>query len=127
MNWSQTNEVSVELGGSFWVGPQINGNPWTEGTWLWTGPNGFTSTEREFSVTNITAANAGTYTAEFTDEYGRRTYYDIVVTLPNSTGINEAKAAKAEEAIYNVLGEKVNKPTTPGIYIIGNRKVVIGK
>ena len=126
-NWSQTNELSVELGGSFWVGPQINGNPWTEGTWLWTGPNGFTSTEREFSVTNITAANAGTYTAEFTDEYGRRTYYDIVVTLPNSTGINEAKAAKAEEAIYNVLGEKVNKPTTPGIYIIGNRKVVIGK
>ncbi|SMD18546.1 immunoglobulin domain-containing protein, partial [Pedobacter nyackensis] len=37
---------------------------------LWSGPNGFTSTQANFEITGITAAQAGTYTCTYTDKYG---------------------------------------------------------
>ncbi|MBB6240512.1 putative repeat protein (TIGR01451 family), partial [Pedobacter sp. AK013] len=47
---------------------------------LWTGPNGFTSTQANFEITGITAAQAGTYTCTYVDKYG--------CTVSNSTTIS---------------------------------------
>ncbi|MBA4852992.1 PKD domain-containing protein [Emticicia sp. BO119] len=40
----------------------IDNSPTSSMTYLWTGPNGFSSTARNASVTNVTSANAGIYT-----------------------------------------------------------------
>ncbi|MDR6846810.1 PA14 domain-containing protein, partial [Flavobacterium granuli] len=37
---------------------------------LWTGPNGFTSSQANFDITGVTQAQAGTYTCKYTDKYG---------------------------------------------------------
>ena len=134
-NWSSVNTLTVEAGENIWVGPQANENPWTNGTWLWTGPNGFTSNDREFSIQNVTAENSGTYSATFTDEYGRREKLDIEITVevpepepePLPTGIKDINTAKDKAATYNLGGTKVDKATSRGIYIKGGQKVVIGK
>lgn len=36
----------------------------------WTGPNGFTSTSEGFTLSNVTTADAGTYTCRYYDKYG---------------------------------------------------------
>ena len=130
--WSQDKVLTVDPGASIWVGPQANGNPYTAGSWKWTGPNGFTSDKREFSITNITADNAGTYTATFTDEYERTVKLDIVVTVnapeePEPSGINGVKADKNTVAIYDLSGKKVAKSAKTGVYITGGRKVVLNR
>ncbi len=47
-------------------------------TYTWTGPAGFTSTDENPVIPNITAANSGTYNLTFTDGYGCSTLYGSV-------------------------------------------------
>ncbi|MFB3388013.1 immunoglobulin domain-containing protein, partial [Flavobacterium sp. LAR06] len=57
----------------------------------WTGPNGFTSTQAEFEITDIKAAQAGTYTCTYTDKYG--------CTVTNSTTITVSPSVLSSFAI----------------------------
>jgi hypothetical protein len=77
-------------------------------TFDWTGPAGFSSTDENPVIPNITAANAGTYNLTFTDGYGCSTLYGSVnvtvnanpvcsivgpsTTIPNATDIFTAPA-----------------------------------
>jgi hypothetical protein len=66
--WLQNNSVTVCSGSSFSFGPQPN-----NGTWKWSGPNGFTSTSRQIDFLQTTPSNAGTYTATYTNLSGNST------------------------------------------------------
>src|SRR5579872_4170703 len=63
-SWMQTANATVSAGASVNLGPQ----PATGGiSWSWTGPNGFTSSVRQISVTVNTTS---TYTATYTNASG---------------------------------------------------------
>lgn len=52
-------------------------------SWSWTGPNSFTSTQKNPSITNVTAAAAGTYTVVITDQYGCTATSSTTVSISN--------------------------------------------
>jgi hypothetical protein len=50
----------------------------------WTGPNGFTSSSESFTLSNITAADAGTYSCRYYDKYG--CFKESSATITVNTG-----------------------------------------
>jgi len=77
------------------TGGQLNllGGPDGMASYSWTGPNGFTSTEQNPSITAVTAAAAGTYTLTVTNSGGgsASTTVDVVINplpAPAITGPN---------------------------------------
>ena len=65
--WNQgVLDVKVAPGSSVKFGPQPN----VATGWSWTGPDGFTATTREFTLTDIQAAKAGNYVATYTNDCG---------------------------------------------------------
>ena len=50
--WENGTQIVLPMGSSVKVGPQPS-----NGIWFWTGPGGFKSTNREFTVANINASN----------------------------------------------------------------------
>jgi hypothetical protein len=65
----QTSTVTVLPGNNASLSPlDIEG-----GSWSWTGPNDFTSTEREVVFENIEATKAGEYTVSYTNDCGQIT------------------------------------------------------
>ena len=131
--WSERTSITIEEGSTFSLGPQANGNAWTVGTWSWTGPNGFTSNEREITINNATTAQAGNYTATFTDDFGAKASSTMTVYINKTEdptgikGISEVESTEGKVAIYNLQGEQVSRPTQRGIYIVGGKKVILGK
>lgn len=79
--FQQTGSASLNAGGSFTLGPQ----PLSGGSWSWTGPGGFTSTNREISRTNVTTAMGGQYVARHTNSCGAQSTYTFNITI-NSVG-----------------------------------------
>ena len=122
--------MDVEVGDNFWIGPWVKvgeeSGPFTAGTWSWTGPNGFTSNEREINLQNVTTAQAGEYVATFTSTSGDKTTATIVVTVTDSTsGIDQAAVEKkSEEPIYSINGQKVSSAKNAGIYVQKNKKFI---
>ena len=63
------------------IGPQAD----QSGSWSWTGPNGFTSNSREFTRSNVTTSQAGTYTVTFTAQSGATAKQSFTVNVINNT------------------------------------------
>lgn len=82
--WQATSNVTLNVGDNLKFGPQP-----TSGTWSWTGPNNYTSTDREATVNNIQANQAGTYVATYTNTCGAISTHNFVVTMNcNATAVN---------------------------------------
>jgi hypothetical protein len=62
-DWVQSANVSVNLGESVVIGPQ----PTADGSWKWLGPEGFTETTREVTLSNIQPVQGGYYIASYTN------------------------------------------------------------
>ena len=88
--WKQQNTLAIAVNGSFTFGPQAD----QDGTWTWTGPNGFTSNNREINANNVTSAQAGAYVATFTSVNGKQTTetFNLIV----NGGIAPANGAKTK-------------------------------
>ena len=82
--WQQTANVSVSSGSTVNLGPQ----PATGGSWLWSGPNGYTSTSRQInSIPLSTGANL--YVATYTNPSGFKTTQVFTITVSGTaTAIN---------------------------------------
>lgn len=78
--WGQVTSVSANAGSTITFGPQASG----VGTWTWTGPNGFYSYLRQFSLNNITGSQAGNYTVTFVNATGCITtkVFNVAVCTP---------------------------------------------
>lgn len=64
--WENINVVQVTVGDQIQFAPE----PISGGAWVWTGPNGFTASERAPIITNMQSQNAGVYHATYTDVSG---------------------------------------------------------
>lgn len=80
--WTQTANASVAAGGSVMFGPQ----PTTGGSWNWSGPNGFSASAREVSISNIQSNQAGSYVATYTNTGGCQSTQTFSVTVTTSSG-----------------------------------------
>lgn len=80
-------------GASVTFGPQpINGS------WNWTGPDGFNSNSRQITISNIQNAKYGTYTATYTNDCGAVSTMDFLIINKNSY---EAENALINEGTIN--------------------------
>lgn len=77
VSWKQQDYASLTTGDRFTVGPQAADG----GTWSWTGPNNFTATTREFTITGFTAQQAGIYTATFTTSSGCKSQRNFTISF----------------------------------------------
>ena len=64
--WNETTDVQVNKGDSLVIGP----HPWEGGRWVWSGPNGFASTDREIRFKNLDGKSSGYYKAVHTNTLG---------------------------------------------------------
>ncbi|MFQ6600112.1 glycosyl hydrolase family 28 protein [Flavobacterium sp. C3NV] len=80
-------------GASVTFGPQP-----TNGSWSWTGPNGFNLNSREVTISNIQDAKYGIYTATYTNPCGAVSTMDFEITNKN---IYEAENALINEGTIN--------------------------
>jgi hypothetical protein len=65
-DWSTATEISLSKGDSLSIGP----HPWEGGRWLWSGPKGFTSTNREIHIGKMDGTMSGYYKAVHTNASG---------------------------------------------------------
>lgn len=93
-SWQQTASASLAAGGTVKMGPQ----PTTGGSWSWTGPNNFTATTREITISNIQTTQAGTYTARYTNSSGCQSTQAFTVTV-NGTIEVRARGVTGSETI----------------------------
>jgi len=74
--WKQDTSATVHPGSSLSFGPQP-----TDGTWTWTGPNGFFSNSREFTINNIVKSQEGIYTANYFNANGCKSTQIFTVSV----------------------------------------------
>jgi len=73
--WDQTDRTTAEGGDSVMLKGEAPG----DGTWQWTGPNGFGATGRVVSLENLWAHQSGNYVVTFTNAGGAESYSVIHV------------------------------------------------
>jgi len=93
--WQQTTSATLNAGGSITLGPQP-----LNGTWQWTGPNGFNSTSRQITINNIQSNQAGGYTAAYTIN-GCTSYLTFNITV-NGGGFSQTVQAESYFAMQGV-------------------------
>jgi hypothetical protein len=89
--WTQTANAALAAGGTVKFGPQ----PSAATIWNWRGPNDFASTGRELTLTNVQAANAGTYTATYTNTSGCRSSYQFTVAISGARLASSSSTSSA--------------------------------
>ncbi|WP_333820162.1 T9SS type A sorting domain-containing protein [Ohtaekwangia sp.] len=93
-NWQQSATATLAQGGSVKFGPQ----PVTGGSWSWSGPNNFSATTREVTISNIQSAQAGNYVATYTNANGCRSTQTFTVTVTASIVVR-ARGTQGSETI----------------------------
>ena len=75
---------------------------------------------------NFKIEEAGTYAITVKEEPGRGLNEPLVMVVDKITGIENITVDNQSNEWYNLNGQKLNgKPVTPGIYINGNKKVIV--
>jgi len=106
-SWQQVANATVASGGSVMFGPQ----PVTGGSWSWSGPNNFSATTREITISNIQANQAGNYVATYTNSGGCQSTQTFNVTVTGSI-LRQYWTGISGTAISN-LTSNVNYPNNP--------------
>lgn len=85
--WSRTSTASVDVGQTIKIGPQ----PVTGGSWSWSGPNNYSASTREITISNIQANQAGNYVATYTNSSGCQSdqTFNVTVISPETLTIQE--------------------------------------
>jgi len=74
---AQVSEVTVFPGSDVLVEPTSVFN----GTWVWTGPNGFTSTNSTISLSDMDKSQSGAYAVSITSDCGQVTNDTVIITV----------------------------------------------
>jgi glycosidase len=80
-SWNQVATATLDAGGSVALGPQ----PATGGSWSWSGPNSYTASVREITLTNVQVSQSGNYVATYTNTGGCTSNQTFSITV-NSVG-----------------------------------------
>ncbi|HLP38142.1 T9SS type A sorting domain-containing protein [Lacibacter sp.] len=105
--WQQTANASLTAGGSVMFGPQ----PTQGGSWNWSGPNNFSATTREVTISNIQANQAGNYVATYTNDGGCQSTQTFNVTVTTA-----ATGSILREYWTGINGSTISSLTTNVIY-----------
>lgn len=76
-DWNETKDLKVEKGATVTIGP----HPWDGKIWDWTGPDGFTSQDREIKLSNMQWQKSGIYTVTYTNETGCESSIKIKIVV----------------------------------------------
>ncbi len=76
-SWQQASSATLNVGDEIMFGPQ----PTSGGSWSWSGPNGFSASTREVTISNIQSNQAGTYVATYTNDCGAQSNQNFSVTV----------------------------------------------
>jgi hypothetical protein len=90
--WDQKSDVSINSGDKIKFGPQ----PMEGGSWSWTGMN-TSGTSREQI---IIPTSSGIATATYTNDCGTKSIQKFNITIPGSTGFEDAKSEESLKCIY---------------------------
>lgn len=103
--WRTSSSDTIKVGSTIVLGPQ----PVSTTGWTWSGPNGFTSTTREVTLANVTTAQAGVYTATYTNSSGCKSTqkFNIAVTASTSIRIGSARGARGDQRIQLFAGSNL--------------------
>lgn len=107
--WQQTSNASLSAGGTVMLGPQ----PTTGGSWSWSGPNNFTATTREVTISNIQSNQAGNYVATYTNTNGCQSTHTFTVTVTSSGG---GSGSILREYWNNITGTSISNLTSNANY-----------
>jgi hypothetical protein len=80
-SWQSTFSVTVSVGANVTIGPQP-----LNGTWSWSGPNGFSSASRQITRNNIQSNQGGGYTASYTNPQGCLATATFTITVTGGGG-----------------------------------------
>jgi predicted alpha-1,6-mannanase (GH76 family) len=94
--WLNVTNASLASGGSVSFGPQ----PTSGGFWRWIGPNGFIGDLREFTLSAVTVANAGIYSASRTTSAGCVSYLNFKVTVDGISAVDDVDAENSGVYVY---------------------------
>ncbi len=83
-SWSQAANALINVGQTVKFGP----HPTQGGSWNWYGPNGFTATTREITLSNVQLNQAGNYNATHTNASGCESYYSFNITVSGNAIAN---------------------------------------
>ncbi|MBN2610416.1 MAG: family 43 glycosylhydrolase [Bacteroidales bacterium] len=76
-SWSGASSATLDIGQTIKFGPQ----PVSGGSWSWSGPNNFSASSREVTITNIQTNQAGNYVATFTNSCGAESSVTYNITV----------------------------------------------
>ncbi|MEJ8843640.1 T9SS type A sorting domain-containing protein [Lacibacter sp. H375] len=109
--WQQTANASLTAGGTVMFGPQ----PVTGGSWNWSGPNNFSATTREVTISNIQANQAGNYVATYTNDGGCQSTqtFSVTVTTAATGSILREYWTCINGSTISSLTSNVNYPNNP--------------
>jgi hypothetical protein len=79
--WQTVTSASLAVGGSVTIGPQ----PLSGGSWRWAGPNSFSSTSRQITISNIQTNQGGGYSATYTNAAGCNSSLTFTITVTGGT------------------------------------------
>lgn len=81
--WQNVSADTINEGASIVMGP----HPVATTGWSWTGPDGFTATTREITLSGVTASKAGTYTATYSNATGCKSSQKYTLTVNATTNL----------------------------------------
>ena len=84
-SWSQGSTASINIGQTIKFGPQ----PTTAGSWSWSGPNGYSASTREITISN---SQSGNYIATYTNNSACESTQTFTIVLNNSAKTTKVKS-----------------------------------
>lgn len=103
--WQVVSSANVDQGATVVFGPQ----PIADG-WRWSGPNGYSATTREITISGITSATAGNYIATYTDPSGCKSTKTFTITLSGGSNLTiRAKGTCGSEQMQLLINNNVVK------------------
>ncbi len=99
-SWSEASSATLDPGQDITFGPQ----PVSGGSWSWSGPNNFSSSSREVTISNIQTNQAGSYVAIYTNSCGAQSSQAYSITVSGGS--------TSYPVIYSFSSEQSGNPAS---------------
>jgi O-glycosyl hydrolase len=102
--WQITSSVTVDPGATVVFGPEP-----LDGSWSWSGPNGFSASSREITLSPVSSTQAGNYVATYTSPSGCKSAQSFALTvngtLASGTLLIRAKGGCGSEQMQLLIND----------------------
>ena len=104
--WRNTASDTLSSGATIVIGP----HPVSDSGWSWSGPNGYSASTREITISNVSAAQAGAYIATYTNPSGCKSTqkFTLTVNSPTSNLIIHAERSSGSVQMQLLFNSRLN-------------------